>query len=78
MNIHKFRSYLLEDNFSMSVLKNKVEIMNYIEISHFDNNKIKIKYDDGEITIKGDNLIISKLMNDSILISGDIFNIELR
>ncbi len=78
MNIHKFRSYLLEDNFSMNVLKNKVEIMNYIEISHFDNNKIKIKYDDGEITIKGDNLIISKLMNDSILISGDIFNIELR
>ena len=78
MNIHKFRSYLLEDNFSMNVLKNKVEIMNYIEIFHFDNNKIKIKYDDGEITIKGDNLIISKLMNDSILISGDIFNIELR
>lgn len=78
MNIHKFRSYLLEDNFSMNVLKDKIEIMNYKEVGHFDNNKIIIKYDDGEIVIKGNNLIISRLMNDSILIKGSISNIELR
>ncbi|MBE6160104.1 MAG: hypothetical protein E7157_03550 [Lactobacillales bacterium] len=78
MNIHKFRSYLLEDNFSMNVLKDKIEIMNYKEVGHFDNNKIIIKYEDGEIVIKGNNLIISRLMNDSILIKGSINNIELR
>ena len=78
MNIHKFRSYLLEDNFSMNVLKDKIEIMNYKEVGHFDNNKIIIKYEDGEIVIKGNNLIISRLMNDSILIKGSISNIELR
>lgn len=78
MSIHKFRSYLLEDNFSMNVFKNKIEIMNYIEVGHFDNNKIIIKYEDGEIVIKGNNLIISRLMNDSILIKGSISNIELR
>jgi sporulation protein YqfC len=78
MNIHKFRSYLLEDYFSMNVLKNKIEISNYTEIGHFDNNKIIIKYIEGEIVIKGKNLIISKLMNDSILIKGSIDNIELR
>lgn len=78
MNIHKFRSYLLEDRFSMNVLKNKVEISNYLDIGHFDTNKIIIKYDEGEVRILGDNLIISRLMNDSILIKGNIFNIELR
>lgn len=78
MNIHKFRSYLLEDNFSMNVLKDKIEIMNYKEVGHFDNNKIIIKYEAGEIVIKGNNLIISRLMNDSILIKGSISNIELR
>lgn len=78
MNIHKFRSYLLEDNFSMNVLKDKIEIMNYKEVGHFDNNKIIIKYEEGEIVIKGNNLIISRLMNDSILIKGSISNIELR
>ena len=61
-----------------NVLKNKVEIINYIEVSHFDNNKVIIKYIDGDIVIKGDNLIISKLMNDSILVKGSISNIELR
>lgn len=78
MNIHKFRNYLLEDNFSMNVLKDKIEIINYKEVGHFDNNKIIIKYEDGEIVIKGNNLIISRLMNDSILIKGSISNIELR
>ena len=78
MDIHKFRSYLLEDEFSMNVLKNKVEISNYTEVGHFDNNKIIIKYIDGEVVIKGNNLIISRLMNDSILIKGSINNIELR
>lgn len=78
MDIHKFRSYLLEEEFSMNVLKNKIEISNYIEVGHFDNNKIIIKYEEGDIVIKGNNLIISKLMNDSILIRGNIINIELR
>ncbi|MBP3460970.1 MAG: YabP/YqfC family sporulation protein [Bacilli bacterium] len=78
MNIHKFRSYLLEDYFSMNVLKDTIKIENYTEVGHFDNNKIIIKYIDGEVTIKGKNLIISKLMNDSILIKGTIQNIELR
>ena len=44
MNIHKFRSYLLEDEFSMNVNKNKVEIANYTEIGHFDTSKIVINY----------------------------------
>ena len=78
MDIHKFRSYLLEDKFSMNVLKNKVEISNYTDIGHFDINKIIIKYEDGEVVIKGNDLIISRLIKDSILIKGNISNIELR
>ena len=78
MNIHKFRSFLLEDEFSMNVNKNKVEISNYIEIGHFDTNKIIVKYEKGSIVINGKDLIISRLMNDSILIKGSINNIELR
>lgn len=78
MNIHKFRSYLLEEKFSMNVLKNKVEIANYTMVDHFDSNKIIIKYLDGTIIINGNNLIISRLMEDAILIKGSINNIELR
>lgn len=78
MSIHKFRSYLLEENFVMNVLKKRIEISNYKNIDHFDNNKIIINYENGTIIINGSNLIISKLMNDSILIKGVISSIELR
>lgn len=77
-NLHKFREYLLEEKFSMNVLKNKVEILNYTEIGHFDNTKIIVKYSDGNIIISGNELVVSKLMNDCILIQGKIKNIELR
>lgn len=78
MGIHEFRSYLLEDKFTMNVLKNRVEIVNYDIVDHFDSNKIVIKYNEGIVIINGKNLIISRLMKDSILIKGSINNIELR
>lgn len=78
MNIHKFRDYLFDEKFSMNVLKNKIEILNYSEIGHFDSNKIIVRYSEGNIIINGKNLIISKLMDDSILIKGNINNIEFR
>ena len=62
----------------MNVFKNKIEIANYTEIGHFDINKIVIKYNEGEVVISGKNLIITRLMSDSILIKGSIKNIELR
>lgn len=78
MNIHEFRSYLLEDKFSMNVFKNRIEIINYMDIGHFDSNKIIVKYAEGEIVVIGKNLIISRLMKDSLLIKGNIKNIEFR
>lgn len=62
----------------MNCLNNKIEISNYEEIDHFDNNKIIIKYSDGMVLIEGKNLIISKLMKDAILIKGNINKVEFK
>ena len=77
-SIHKFREYLLEETFKLSIIKNKVEILNYTEIGHFDSNKIIVNYKEGKVIISGNNLVISKLMNDCLLVEGKIINIELR
>ena len=53
-------------------------IINYIDISHFDNNKIIIKYKEGNILVGGENLVVSKLTKDEILIEGSIEKIEFR
>jgi len=72
------RNYILEDDFKITYLKGKLDIVNYGSINHFDTDKIMIRYSGGVVTIKGENLTISKLLNDEILISGLIKNIEIQ
>ena len=76
--VRRTRNYLLDEMFNMRVLKNKIDICNYESIGYLDNDLIIINYEDGEIKIKGENLVVSKLLEDEILISGDIKNIEMR
>ena len=76
--VRRARNYLLDETFNMRVLKNKIDICNYESIGYLDNDLIIINYEDGEIKIKGENLVVSKLLDDEILISGDIKNIEMR
>lgn len=76
--IKDFRSYLLEDDLKIHLYKNKVNIINYINIDHFDSNMILIRYSDGYINIKGDKLIVTKLLNSELLIEGVIRSVELK
>lgn len=76
--ISKVRNYLLEEEFKINVYKNKVNIVNYMSIGHFDSTKVVVIYNDGEVVIVGSSLVVSKLMNDEVLITGVIKNIELR
>lgn len=72
------RSYILENKFKITIIENKVSIINYLEIDAFDENKIVIRYKEGIVVISGNNLIISKLLDDELLISGDILKVEFR
>lgn len=75
---NSIRSYILEDEFKITFLNNRVNIINYLSIGSIDSNKIIIKYNNGVCIVKGNNLVLSKLMNNEILISGDIYSIDFR
>ena len=66
------RNYILENQFKMIYLSNKLDIVNYIDISHFDSNKIIINYNEGSVLISGKSLVVSKLVSDELLIEGSI------
>ncbi len=70
------RTYILENEFKINILTGKVDIVNYIEIDHFDDTKVIIRYEKGIVKIKGENLTISKLLNDELLILGKIKVVE--
>ena len=76
--INGIRSYILDDDLRITILNNKINIVNYNDIGHFDSNKIIVKVNNGEVIIKGSDLVVSKLMNSEILITGHFNNIEFR
>lgn len=76
--INRLKNYILENEFKMTILKDRVDVLNYTDIDHFDDNKIMIRYSGGLVVIKGYKLIISKLLEDELLINGKVENIELR
>ena len=79
MNIaNGIRSYIKEDDLRITILNNKINIINYKDIGHFDSDKIVVKVLDGEVVICGKNLVVSKLMSDEILITGSFNTIEFR
>lgn len=76
--IKDMRNYILEQDFKLTYLKDKVDIVNYTNISHFDSNKIIINSLKQSIVISGENLFVSKLLIDELLIEGNIEKIEFR
>ena len=54
---------------------NKLEITNYIDIPKFDDKTIIVNLTKGSLCIEGNNLTISKLVKDELLIFGNIANI---
>jgi len=76
--LNGIRSYILENDTKITIINNKFNVTNYIDIGHFDSNKVIIKLKNKDIIIKGDNLVVSKLLNSEVLITGDFNNIEFR
>lgn len=74
--MQRLTDYVLEKEFELRFFNNKLNIVNYMEIANFSNDAITIKYNKGMVLIKGKNLVVSRLMNDEILISGNINAIE--
>ncbi len=76
--LRDLRNYIMESDFRVNYITGKVDIVNYECIDHFDDSKVMVRYDKGLVIIKGENLIIAKLLNDEILVSGIIKSIEFK
>ena len=74
---NKINNYLMDNEFRMIYYNNFLNINNYLEILDFSSSIIKIKYIDGTIIINGNNLCISKMIDNELLINGVIKSISL-
>lgn len=79
MNIkNKFNNYLNDKKYKIIFTNNMVNINNYIEIIDFNTNMISIKHDSGVTKVIGKDLVVTKMIDDEILISGNIQEIAIK
>ena len=82
MQFNGLRSYILDTEFKVTILDGRINIVNFSEIGHFDNNKVIIRFLKNNnihtLIIKGRNLVVSKLKASEVLIEGVIDNLEFR
>lgn len=76
--MNDLRSFIFEDEFKLTILKNKINIINYTDIKILDDTKIMVKNNDKTIIISGSNLVLKKVLSDEVLIDGSVNKIEFR
>ncbi|MFV0275011.1 MAG: YabP/YqfC family sporulation protein [Bacilli bacterium] len=67
-----------ENSFKIYITKTLLNLINYDEILHFSDTKIIILINNQNLVIKGENLVISKLLENEILVNGEVKSIEIR
>lgn len=67
---------LKNEDYYICLYQNKVYIYNYIEITNFNNNMIKVSIKNNFIKINGKSLHIKKMVNHELLIEGIISGVS--
>ena len=65
-------NYVNDKNYSILYKDGKLDIVNYSEIIDFSSSRISIRFKEDIYYVEGNNLVISRMMEDEILITGDI------
>lgn len=76
--IDKLDRYLNENDYKLILDNNRLNIVNYEEIIDFSLSNIKVKLKDKIVSIEGRNLVINKMVDNEILITGNISNISIK
>ena len=69
------RNYIKDNNYKITLKNNIIDIENYSSIGNITEKEIIIFINDIKVIIKGTKLIITKLLNNEVLIKGIYNNI---
>jgi len=75
---NKIDNYLNDKEYKIVIEKDYVNINNYIEILDFNSSIVSIKHNKGITKIKGKDLVVSKMLDNEVLIIGNIKEIEVK
>ena len=76
--INKIKHYIKDTEFRLTLFKDRVYVINYKKILSLESTNISFRVDNGLVVIKGNKLVLKKLLNREILVSGNISSIEAK
>lgn len=74
--LHKLMGYLNENNFKITMNEKMVYIKEFNKVENFTDNKIILTTKENNVIIMGKQLVIKKMINSEILITGTIKKVE--
>lgn len=75
---NKLNNYINDSEYRVIIGNNYVNIVNYIKIIDFTSSIIRVENKYGKTIVNGSNLVVSKMLDDEILIVGNINNISVE
>ena len=66
----------MENEFKITILKDKINIVNYDRIINLTDNEVSLKIENTRIKIYGNNLMLNKLLDREILLTGKVSKVE--
>lgn len=74
--LNNLRNYINDSSWKINIYNGKVNIVNYLDVVSLEDNRISVKYEQGMIVVKGDRLSVNKMLENEMLITGNIKSIE--
>ncbi len=72
------RKYFDDLDFRYTVFLNKLHIINFTKILALEDNRVSILYNNKIIVFKGINFILNKLLDNEVVISGEVLKVEVN
>jgi len=76
--LDKINNYINEYEYKIIITNSYINIINYKEILDFNSTKITIRHNEGITSIIGNDLVVSKMLEDEILITGNFVSVNLK
>lgn len=76
--LKKIKNYINDTSWRINVFNKGVNIVNYIDIIILEENRISVKYQEGIITVLGEELSVNKMLEQEMLITGIVKSIEFK
>lgn len=70
--------YINDTDFQIVYINRELNIVNYDRVNYMENEKISLSYQEGTVVVKGEDLRVKKLLDNEMVVIGDIKNIDFK